>query len=178
MGVSPFSLLGLPLRTALWPLQQGLPMLGASLGGGGRTSGDVKYRLVYGYPTGQVGNEELGESLDFQSDLAYPDETQAFESISRVKFGRFSFRTHYCTPIKGLSSELSRLDWPQLHIGGDVDLICTSIFRLGANVDYFPYKPKFALGDSVIGSTAFELTNPMTAGAHFGFGSAGYTGFA
>ena len=126
----------------------------------------------------KVENEDLGVALDFQTDLGYREETQYVESVSRVGLGRFSFRTHYYTPIKGLSSELSRLDWPQLRFGGDVDLICTSAFRVGANVDYFPKKPKFVLGDSIIGSASFELPNPITAGAHLAFGSVTYTGIA
>jgi hypothetical protein len=177
VSFSPFSMLGLPAKAALWPLQSALPML-ASRGAGGRLSGDSKYRYVFQYPSGEVINNDLGLSADLQADLDYPKENEVFESVSRVKLGRLSLRTYYYTPIRGLSSELSRLDWPQWRFGTDLDLMRTSVFRFGANADYTPSKPKFSLNGTTVGTVSFEAPSPLTAGAHFELGAAGYTGFA
>ena len=131
--------------------------------------GEVRVRPLFIGMGGEVENRETGARLDVRSDLGYEDRGTIVEGMVRAQFSRVSLRVHKDMYLRTLEGTVSRLDWPEVRLGMDLDLADSYRLRFGLNMDWYMDSPRFSLGSSQIGNFAVDWPRPVTVGIHARF---------
>ena len=127
---------------------------------------ETRFRFLFLLTSGSVTRTDTGEKHEFVSELGYPQDAMMTESMFRAQLSRISLRLHYDSYLRTLSGNSSRLDWPELRLGLDFDLIDREDFRFGGNFDFLPLAPQFSVSNNVFGAVAFATDRPITLGVH------------
>ena len=128
--------------------------------------GEVRFRPIFIGLEGKVEDSTTGFSRDFLKELGYVNQGILFEYMARAQIGRVSLRAHYDSYIRTFRGHNSRLDWPEFHLGGDLDLMYTEPIRLGLDMDFYVARPEFRLEDPVLGAINIAAPRPATVGGH------------
>lgn len=127
---------------------------------------ETRFRFLFLLTSGSLKRTDTDQKHEFVSELGYPQNAMMIESMFRAQLSRISLRVHYDSYLRTLSGNASRLDWPELRLGLDFDIIDREGFRFGGDFDFYPLAPQFSVSNNVFGVVAFGTDRPITLGVH------------
>jgi hypothetical protein len=137
-----------------------------------RFGAEARARALFMKLSGGVTDETTDQTFDFVGDLGYEEQGIIIQSMVRLQFSRLSLRAVYDAYLRTFrgGGAGGRLDWPEFYYGFDFDFYNTPSVRFGLDMDFYPNRPTFAVGQlpGIVPARSVTIVapRPATIGLH------------
>lgn len=132
--------------------------------------GELSVRPIFAsLQQGRFNVSSSALAMDFLKDLGFVDQAIFIESMIRLQYGRYSIRGYYDAYVRTLRGNNANFTWPDVRIGGDLDLYERDGLRFGVDLDFSWQRPTFSFAGPAIGNGLIEWPRPVTVGLHLAY---------